>query len=266
MQRRQFMKYAAAGAGAVAGSPLLTGPASAVIGPPEREYSGSDLSEWEEALGDALWVAAGQDQVTASDIRSRHNGGSSTLRANVKRRGVMAHNINFRRIIDDDAFDYVHAGSYEFKLPYLPEPGSWPDNAQTLEGGFFIWDGGGTRLDHGLAFQWILNPWMSTFGDLLCWTPANGGSWAPAGHLEPDTEWHTFAFTLDVGNQATAMTMDGEEILSSFVAMEKPANWGTETASRLQAEIVSLWPGDNPDAPSHRAKFRNWTWQWHPQA
>ncbi len=259
------MKYAAAGAGAVATSPVLS-TALDLNGPAVRSLGGKNLADWEEALGDALWAAAGQDPITNSDIRSNHNTNSSTLRANTRRRGVMAHNINFRRVIDDTAFDYIHTGSYEFKLPYLPSPGSWPDNAQTLEGGFFIWDGGNTRRDHGLAFQWILNPWMSTFGDILCWTPANGGSWAPAGHLTPDTGWHTFEFALDTRNEMTSMAMDGVEILSSFVAMEKPANWGTETASRLQAEIVSLWPGETTSAPSHKAKFRNWTWQWYEHA
>ncbi|MEQ9163805.1 MAG: hypothetical protein RLN74_13925, partial [Ilumatobacter fluminis] len=34
--------------------------------------------------------------------------------------------------------------------------------------------------------------------------------------------------------------------------------------ARLQAEIVSVWPGSNQSVPAHRAEFRNWAWRTTP--
>ena len=125
-----------------------------------------------------------------------------------------------------------------------------------------MWDGGDTRKDYGLAFQWVLNPWMSSFGDIWCWTQTSGGSWGPSTVLSPDQQWHRAEFVLDIRNAAASMAIDGVGVPSAFTANEK-VEWGPETAARLQAEIISLWPGNNPVAPSHRAEFRNWNWDWY---
>lgn len=275
MHRRAFVKYAAMGAVATASPGLLVDPSSASDSTTSsspapaidgsaavRRYSGADLDGWEETLGAGVWAAPGQAPVVRSDIESVHVGSHSSLRANVARRGVMAHNINVKRIVDPAAADHLHVGAFDFRLPYRPAPGAWPDNAQTVEGGLFVRDGNDTGCDYGLAFQWVLNPWLPGFGDVRCWTSMSGGAWSPSSTLTPDRRWHRIEFVLDVRNASASMTIDGVGIPVAFVADETPGR-GDETAARLQAELISLWPGANPIAPSHRADFRNWTWDWH---
>jgi len=227
---------------------------------------GADLFGWETALGDGLWSAPGQAGVDMADIATDHRTTHSELRANVSQRGVMAHNITFRRDINPMHLSTIHATSYDFAMPYLPSPSAWPDNAQTLEGGFFVWDGATSRKDYGIAFQWILNPWMSSFGEIRTWTGTNGGEWATSGHLAPDTNWHTAEFIVDVVAETTALVIDDVTLPVALAATEKPSSWGTEVAARLQTEAISLWPGSNPNPPSHRAQFRNWSWSCIPHS
>lgn len=276
MNRRKFLQLTTAGAAAGAvglGLPTMasaqTGaPATpaGTTGAPIRSYSGTDLDNWEMAVGDGTWAATGQAPVAMSDLAANHVGTHSTLSANVWQRGVMAHNISFRRIIDTEALNNVHAASYEFRLPFMPEIGAWPHNAQTIEGGFFVWDGGGSRKDIGVGFQWLLNPWMSDQGDVRYWHRGQGGRWKPGGFLTPDTEWHRIEFVVDPTRNEGIVTLDGVEMANHWVAEDKEESWGTETAARLQAELISIWPGDNAVAPSHQAEYRNWYWDWYTPA
>ncbi len=127
-----------------------------------RQYQGTNLSGWEVALGDALYARPGEPPVTISDIETVHETAYSELRANIQRRIIMAHNITFKRIIDNEALQFIHTCTYKFRLPYLPTADTNADlNAQTLEGGIFVWDGSQTRLDYGMAFQWGLNPFST---------------------------------------------------------------------------------------------------------
>jgi len=227
-----------------------------------REYQGPDLSGWEIALGDALYARDGEPPVTLDDIETVHESGYSELRANIQRRIIMAHNITFKRFVDDEAFQFIHTCTYKFRLPYLPLPDISADlNAQTLEGGIFVWDGSETRLDYGIAFQWGLNPW-SEFGDMKTWTDTNGGEWVAVGHLTPDTEWHEVRMVVDFRREATALLIDGEHYLTHFTRTPKPETWGTETAARLQAEIVSIYPEPSGIRAMHKAEFKDWTWAW----
>jgi hypothetical protein len=172
----------------------------------------------------------------------------------------MAHNITFKRQVDTTALDTVHVAQYAFRLPYTPTTGAWPDNAQTAEGGFFVWDGPTTRLDYGVAFQWVLNPWMPTFGSIRSWT---GSRWTTTGFLAVDTNWHTVSMTFDPRHASAALSIDGIAIPATLTTTPK-AGWGTEVAARLQAEMISLWPGSNQVAPSHRLEVRDWTWARYP--
>lgn len=256
INRRRFLGVTAlVGAATVLGARGAS--AAAVSGIPSWQANGTDLSTWQTVLGDALYAAPGQAAVDATDIETVSSGTLSTLRANIKRRGAMAHNVTFKRIIDTTLLDSAHTCSYQFRMPYLPQQNAWPDNAQTVEGGFFIWDGGNTRLDYGLAFQWVLNPWQSNFGAVNIWT---GSGWQPTGYLAPDTEWHTVQMSFDPRNNLATLSIDNNSLATQLTKTAKPSNWGTETAARLQTEIVSLWPGNNPTAPSHRAEMRNWSW------
>ena len=127
----------------------------------------------------------------------------------------------------------------------------------------FIWDGRGTRKDLGVGFQWLLNPWLDDQGELRLSHRGQGGKWKTAGYLEPDTAWHRMEFLVDPSTNLGLVTVDGTVMASHWVSEDKEG-WGTETAARLQAEIISVWPGSSPTAPSHEVEFRNWTWEWTP--
>jgi hypothetical protein len=262
--RRNFIKLMGA---AVTGYGLVRSQAGPVAASTQRDYQGADFTGWEVVVGDGLYTVPGEPSVTPDDIETIHYGSYSELRANIQVRDIMAHNITFKRVIDETAFDFVHTCQYMFRLPYLPATGNSDLNPQTVEGGLFIWDGGDTRLDYGLAFQWMLNPWGGSdfeFGDLRCWTDRNDGSWERVGYLEPDTAWHTINLVFDFRRETTALLIDGSHFPCQFTATPKAASWGTETAARLQAEIISIYPEGVGDGRLHKTHFKDWTWTWMP--
>lgn len=229
-----------------------------------REYSGANFAGWEVVEGDALYACPGESPVTMSDIRTVHEDEYSELQANILRRCIMAHNITFKRVIDDRAFDFVHAARYEFRLPFLPSADiNAQQNGQTVEGGLFIWDGKGTRFDYGMGFQITLNPW-SNFGELNIWSTdeSSDGEWEVVGKLDPDTEWHLVEMSVDFQQKGAFLAIDGIEYPAKFTKTKKPDNWAKETAARLQAEIVSIWPEPDGIKASHRVQFKDWNWAW----
>jgi hypothetical protein len=235
--------------------------------PKATTFKGSDFLDWEVALGDGVYAAPGEPEVTINDIETINHGGYSELKANIHKRRIMAHNITFKRIIDEHALDVVHTCGYGFRLPYLPATSNQEMNPQTIEGGLFIWDGSDTRLDYGMAFQWALNPWGGTdfnYGDIRCWTSDNGGSWVKVGDLTPDTSWHTVTFVFDFRRETTEFKIDSIHYPSNFSQTIKPASWGTEIAARLQAEIISLDPGEQGNGTLHIAEYKDWNWIWEP--
>lgn len=260
MDRRSFLKSGAVATAAttLGTAGLFTSAASAEATP--GVYGGADLSGWETVVGDGIYARPGQAGVSANDIVTRHFGSHSELQANLGQRGIMAHNIAFKRLIDDLALERRHEASYEFRIPFLPTAGG-EFNAQTFEGGFFIWDGGGKRKDNGLGFQWVLNPWMDDYGWIFKWSMSNAG-WKRVVRIEPDTEWHRFSCVVDPRDRVAELAIDGVEIDLTYTQRHKPDSWGTETAARLQAEIISLDPGSNESAPMHKAEVRNWQWEW----
>lgn len=264
MDRRSFIQLLGATAASSVALYEWTDTQIAVAAPGQVKYQATDLTGWELALGDGLFTAPEQSPPTLADIATVHHGSHSELQANTQMRGIMAHNITLKRIIQEDAFSYIHRCGFDFRLPYLPATNSWPNNAQTLEVSIFIWDGTQTRLDYGMAFQWVLNPWMSSFGSIRVWTDNNGGEWHEAGYLEPDTDWHKLKLVIDYQQQTTSLRIDGRPFLSSFAATQKPATWNNQISARLAAEIISLYPGNNAVAPMHVAEFRNWDWLWIP--
>jgi hypothetical protein len=225
--------------------------------------SGVDLTGWETAVGDAVYVAPTDplypEPIGLDDITVEHYATHSLLRANIRNRGAMAHVISFKRITDLAMMTAAHQAKFQFRMPYIPKPqGGQTYNAQSLEGGFFVWDGAGTRLDYGTAFQWMLNPWLATFGDFRRW---NGTTWEATGVRIPvDTAWHDAAFTLDVPTQEVNLTIDGMSLGAYFTETTKDS-WGTDTSARFQAECVSLYPSSTATtAPQHQVEFRNWEW------
>ena len=259
--RRDFLRFAGISlAGGIAGAAALNPQTASASELTILEETGTDMAGWQVVVGDGLWVGPNQDPVNQDDILTNNFSSHSELIANTWQRGVMAHNITYKTKLDDadrQMFRHVHLLKYKFRMPEVPTTAGSGINAQTLEGGFFIWDGSNTRLDYGLAFQWILNPWMSTFGDIRTW---HNEEWVSSGYLQPDTEWHEIEFAMDYYNQLTAITIDGISMPCTFSATTKDASWGNETAARLQAEIISIWPGANPSAPHHKAEFKDWQW------
>ena len=254
--RRRFFSVLAAGiALGTAVSAGLSAPAQAAVA-----ESGSDLAGWNTVLGDGVFAAAGQAPVSSADIAVEHRGTDSRLRANVLNRGVMAHVISFKRVTDASMMKTVHKAGFSFQMPYVPSTAGGARNAQTVEGGLFVWDGIDTRYDYGTAFQWVLNPWQPDFGQILVWTSADGGSWAPAGYLEPDTEWHDVSFMVDPVNEKVRLIIDGVNLKAPFSRTPK-SGWGTDVSARLQAEAISVYPGANATwAPQHEVLVRDWSW------
>lgn len=264
MSRRNFLKVLGGTAATGITLPVWTNTARAAE-PATMHFAGTNLDGWYTVLGDGLWHATGQAPVHVDDVVTHHTGDHSILFANVQKRGVMAHNITYTSITDETALDYLHTVRYRFRLPYIPHTQGASHNAQTFEGGFFIWDGSNTRLDYGLAFQWILNPWMSTYGQIRCWaSDPTSQWWAPSGYLAPDTEWHTINMVLDYRHRSTSMLIDNVDYPSLFTETPKSESWGQEMAARLQAEIISIWPGNNAQAPEHLVEVKDWDWTWQP--
>jgi len=238
-----------------------------------KSFGGTDLLGWDTVLGDGIFNALGEPPVTVADIATVHQGSYSELQANIFKRQIMAHNITVNRMVDAAAFSFIHHFGFKFQLPYLPATTNTELNAQTLEGGLFIWDGSGTRLDYGLAFQWMLNPWGGNdfaFGDLRCWTDNESAPWQKVGQIDPTTvwgegedDWHEVEMVLDFQRQTTSLKIAGARYPSQFTAIPKPADWGTETAPGIQVEIISLWPGDG-EGTLHKARFKDWYWIWEP--
>lgn len=266
--RRRFFKMAGAAVLAAAATGRVQQATSTPRSGGARDYGGVNLAGWQIAVGDGVYTAPGEDDVSLQDIETVHFDTYSELRANIRQRDVMAHNITYRSLVDESAFDFIHRCGYKFRLPYLPAPDNEVMNAQTIEGGLFIWDGSDTRLDYGLAFQWILNPWSGPpeppFGTLQCWTSRGDGAWQPVAMMEPDTEWHEIVFLLECRRETTAMLIDGIHYPVQFTTTAKPENWGTETAARLQVEIISIYPGPTGDGKLHKAEVKDWFWHWAP--
>lgn len=223
--------------------------------------SGTDLAGWEVELGDGVYAPDGVAPVTAGDIATVHAGTHSELIINTSQRRIMAHNITFRRLFDDEALAAVHLCGFEFRLPYLPSTTNTVDNAQTIEGGLFVWDGTQTRLDYGGAFQWSLNPWSDTFGDLMCWSGHVTNEWVSVGTLPPDTNWHRVRMEIDYRTRRSLLAIDSNQFLFAFTATPRPT-WDSNTAARFQVEAISAFPGETGFV--HRVEIRNWHWSWQP--
>jgi hypothetical protein len=233
-----------------------------------REYGGSSLDGWELTLGDALYHPPEEPPVSLCDIElinhiSCPERSYSELLANVNLRPIMAHAIAFYRLIDETALSFVHSCGYKFRLPYLPQADvNSEENGETIEGGIFVWDGGQTRLDYGMAFQWVVNPWAEDSGHLKAWT--TGEQWVQVGELPLASEalkWHEVRMVVDYPSQDTQLFID-ETQYQSYLAATPKTDWGTETAARLQAEVVSIYPQPSDIRAMHRAEFRDWYWSW----
>ena len=221
------------------------------------DLHGPNFSNWEVVLGDGIYAAPGEAPVDSNDIATINYPGYSELIANVKNRRIQAHNITFNRIVNDTALTCVHDAEYSFKLPYFPSTSSVDYNGQTIEGGLFVWDGKNSKIDYGIAFQWIVNPWLDPI--ISIW---NGTGWDKIGSLPLDSLYHVIKFTLDVQNKNAWLTLDGYEYPNNCFSKTKKPEFGPEIAARFQAEMISIYPPQTGFNPSHIADFRDWKWRW----
>lgn len=225
-----------------------------------REFSGVNMAGWKVSLGDGNYAAPGQEPVSLQDIETLHDEGLSEVRANTRKRDIMAHNITYRRERDESALDYTHRFTCEFRLPYLPSVENTEENAQTLEAGLFVWDGLLTKLDCGMAFQWGLNPY-ERFGEVRSSIEGvSAAVWEPVGYLAPDTEWHTFTMMVDYPRQTTLLQIDNVTYTSYFVGF--PKRWPPAISAGIQVEAISIYPRGAVHGALHRVEYRNWRWQW----
>ena len=246
---------------AVAAFVVAVGLGAGAVAAAELTESGGDLSSWRTVLGDGIWTGVDEAPVSIDDIETYHHGTHSELVANVEGRGVMAHNITYHSRPEVQQLDAHHVASVEFRQPLEISTRRGRHKAQTLEVGLFVWDGLDTRMDHGFAFQWVLNPWMREFGQIRVWADSpTGPRWQGAGYLAPDTEWHTAEFEYQPTTDTAVLRIDDLEIDVAETLTPKPANWATTIAARFQVETISLWPGSSRKAPTQRAEFRNWSW------
>ncbi|MEM6829009.1 MAG: hypothetical protein AAF551_00745 [Bacteroidota bacterium] len=229
--------------------------------PVTRSESGVNLSTWEVVVGDGLYHASGEAPVNDGDIKTVHRTRKSVLKANILNRRIMAHNITFRRIFDAVAMTDRHVAKYRFKIPYIISTANIDRNGQTVEGGLFVWDGPATRLDYGLAFQWVTNPWDPAYKQLSYW---DGNGWSDLGvSLEPDTRYHDVTYELDIPNAEAFLTIDGIRFNQNiFSQTPKAPDWGTDVEARFQAETISLFPAETGPVPLQRINFKNWSWEW----
>ncbi|MFI7602149.1 hypothetical protein [Actinoplanes sp. NPDC049681] len=222
--------------------------------------SGADLSGWQTILGGSTFAATGQEPVTGTDVSADDRRSYTSLQSNVGRRGVMADALSYTRSTGASMMNAIHKAGYSFQLPSVPSTAGGALNAQTVEGGMFVWDGANTRLDNGAAFQWVLNPWLPNFGQIRVWSDTNGGTWIPAGYLKPDTAWHSVTFQVNPMQQQVEVTLDGSVVAAPYTKLPK-ASWGSDVSARLQVEAISLWPGSAAtSAPAHEVLVKDWSW------
>jgi hypothetical protein len=265
--RREFLVWAGAGLttvmlGASRNMPVQATPRN-VEDAIYREFSGANMVGWNVIFGDGNYAPPGESPVSMLDIETRHDATLSEVRANIRQRNIMAHNITYRRVKDaqaQQALDFVHSFTCDFRLPYLPAVENTEENAQTLEAGLFVWDGVSTKLDYGMAFQWGLNPY-ERFGEVRSSIEGvTASTWEPVGYLAPDTEWHTFTMIVDYPNQTTLLKIDDVTYTSYFVGFAK--QWPAVISAGIQVEAISIFPRGTVHGALHRVEYRNWRWQW----
>lgn len=264
--RRDVLKaMTQAGAALGAIGTMIPSRLAALETPQCRTYRGQRLLGWETVPGDASCSAPGVPLPSPDDIRTISPPGKtySEIQANILHRNIMAHNVTFKRIVQNTALNFVHIFAHQFRLPFIPSTTNSSLNGETIEGGIFVWDGANSRMDYGCAWQWVINPWASAFQEIRIW---NGSQWKAVDALTPDTRWHTLKLVFDYHQQATALIIDGRHSPSQFSVTPKPPTWGPEIAARVQIETISLHVCAGGTGVLHRVQIRNWAWIWAPSA
>lgn len=236
---------------------------------PFKDFNGEDLADWELVVGDGNYVRPDDSPVTDDDITLVQEEGYSEIQSNIRLRPIQAHAIAFNRYSDSNqdtlwaqrALQCIHTCGYKFRLPYIPSPNLDSEFlGETIEGGLFVWDGRKSRLDYGIAYQWIVSPRNDDeFGQIRTW---DGTGWVPVGNLPIDQKYHSVTMTVDFARRTTALLIDQQPYSAQFSQTQRSTDWGIETAARLQAEIISIHPEPEGLQKLHKAEFKDWFWVW----
>jgi len=238
----------------------------------ERRYSGTTLNGWEVILGDSLYAPPPEPKVTLEDIETDDYSDYSEVRANIKKRRIMAHNLTYFESWDTDAFEFQHSFRFQFKQPYLPlkDPDA-QHNGETIEAHIRLYDGKGTigprALRYVSALAWVVNPWSERYGYLLVWTNPSAANvndrWTRVANIYPDTSWHSVELFTDVKNDVGHLVFDSSKYEMKPLA-KALAPWGAHISSAIHTEAVSIYPTKNHGGAEHKVQFRNWEWAWNP--
>ncbi|WP_010136550.1 hypothetical protein [Ochrovirga pacifica] len=222
-------------------------------------YDGLDFTGWDVVVGDANYVMNNEAPITINDIETEHQDSLSVLSANVSNRYIMTHNITYKKIVSDSLVLMKHKASYKFKIPYTVSTQNTTNNGQTVEGGLFVWDGSDTQLDYGLAFQWIVNPWVPEFGEVHYW---DGAYWQYLTTLPVDTLYHSIVFELNFRSYQAFITIDGVLYTQNVISTTPKQGWGNTVDGRLQAEVISIYPSEYAESiPVQEVYFKDWEWE-----
>ncbi|WP_064967861.1 hypothetical protein [Tenacibaculum ovolyticum] len=228
--------------------------------PITRSESGTNLNNWIVNLGDGNYAALDENPVSITDIKTINRTKKSILKTNVLNRRIMAHNITYRKIVDSTAMTDTHVAIYKMKIPYVISTSNVDFNGQTVEGGLFVWDGLATKLDYGLAFQWVINPFDVDYKKIRYW---DGSSWLSLGvSLAPDNKYHTIEFHLDIPNSEAYLTIDNITYPQNVFSETPKIGFGTTVDARFQAETISIFPPEVGTIPSQKVNFKDWSWEW----
>lgn len=225
----------------------------------EYNYNGLDFVGWDVVVGDANYELPNVAPITINDIETEHQDSLSVLSANVDNRYIMTHNITYKKVVSDELLSMKHIAEYRFKMPYEVSTQNTDNNGQTVEGGLFVWDGANTQLDYGLAFQWVVNPWVPEFGDIRYW---DGAAWQYLTSISVDTNYHDVVFELDFQTNEAYLTLDGVSYLQNIFSSTPKVGWGTTIDGRFQAEVVSIFPSVQASTTAmQEVFFKDWEWK-----
>ena len=263
MRRRHFISsVGAAGVAAAVGIPIVKASGSNdVAGPVDPLLaSGADLKGWVTTLGDTSETTPDR-RPRRTDVARLDHGSHSELIANREARGVMAQAHASKRFAVVPSAAGRHDALVDFRLPTKAATGRGSNVGQAIEAGLFVQDDSDRTIDRGVAVQWVLNPWVETYGDIrMCTDTGSGIEWRTVANLSPDNEWHSLAMCFAPESGRTRVKLDGRD-LPAEKAVTVRHQVGGNFQGRLQVKTQSVWPGDHQSMPPFRAEFRDWRWR-----
>ncbi len=265
LTRRDFIKIGSAAtlAGVAHNLSAAETPLDSKLESHNHASEGTDLSEWTEYVGDG-----GTGDTTKNDILTEHFGTYSELQANINQRDISAHNFNEYKIFDDATLLLqTHSIQYQFRIPYTPNVQNEVRNPQTIEGGFYIYDGQTTRQTYSVLFQWMLTPFVNDcstweMSDVRVWNPnlLSNEKWNKVGQLPINTNWHTLNIVCDFPRQLVKVTIDNIVFPACIGINDAPSFFWSDISAGITAEIISVDPIAAEKGMLHVAEFRDWSW------